>query len=296
MYKVSITALVAILSACLFTACRSGLQSDENSLVQVGDAILSRQEVNEAMPQGLSPADSADFAERYIQRWVNDELLYDVARKNVPDLERIDKLVEQYRRDLVIFEYRKRLLSERASKEFGEQEMRDYYEKNPDMFRLREAILKGLYLKVPESAPNIGQLKKWYCSTKPDGVEKIEKYALKNVVIYDYFYDRWVPFEEIVSNIPYEFGDPETFLKNHRNLEFNKNGYWYLLHITEFKVKGEVMPYDFAKTQIQEILANNNRLEFNRELEENLYNDAEKSGEIKWLYQREKSLQKDSVK
>lgn len=56
------------------------------------------------------------------------------------------------------------------------------------------------------------------------------------------------------------------------------------------------MPYDFAKTQIQEILANNNRLEFNRELEENLYNDAEKSGEIKWLYQREKSLQKDSVK
>lgn len=257
---------------------------------------MSRQEVNEAMPQGLSPADSADFAERYIQRWVNDELLYEVARKNVPDMERIDKLVEQYRRDLVVFEYRKRLLSERASKEFGEQEMHDYYEKNPDMFRLREAILKGLYLKVPESAPNIGQLKKWYCSAKPDGVEKIEKYALKNVVIYDYFYDRWVPFEEIVSNIPYEFGDPETFLKNHRNLEFNKNGYWYLLHITEFKVKGEVMPYDFAKTQIQEILANNNRLDFNRELEENLYNDAEKSGEIKWLYPREKSLQKDSVK
>lgn len=257
---------------------------------------MSRHEVAEAMPEGLSPADSAEFVEHYMHRWITDELLYEVARRNVPDLERIDELVERYRRDLVIFEYRKRLLSERADKEIDEQEMLDYYEKNSDMFRLREAILKGLFLKVPENAPNIGQLKKWYCSPKSDGVEKIEKYALKNVVIYDYFYDRWVPFEEIVSNIPYEFGDPETFLKSHNKLEFNKNGYWYLLNITEYKVRGEVMPYDFAKTQIQEILANSNRLDFNRELEENLYNDAEKSGEIKWLYPREQSLRDDSIK
>ena len=85
-------------------------------------------------------------------------------------------------------------------------------------------------------------------------------------------------------------------MKTHRKLEFNKNGYWYLLNITEYKAPGEVMPYDFAKTQIQEILANSNRLDFNRELEENLYNDAEKSGEIKWLYPREQSLQNDSIK
>lgn len=296
MYKVSITVLVATLSACLFTACRNGLQGDADSLVQIDDAILSRHEVVDAMPKGLSSADSAEFAERYIHRWINDELLYRVARRNVPDLKRIDALVERYRRDLVIFEYRKRLLSERVAKEFDEQEMLDYYEKNADMFRLREAILKGLYLKVPENAPNIGQLKKWYCSSGSDGVEKIEKYALKNVVIYDYFYDRWVPFEEIVSNIPYEFGEPEAFLKTHHKLEFKKNGYWYLLHIVEFKTPGEVMPYDFAKTQIQEILANSNRLDFNRELEESLYNDAEKSGAIEWLYRRDESVQKDSIK
>ena len=50
MYKVSIIVLCAAFSACLFTACRSGLQSDENSLVQVPDEILSRQELAEAMP------------------------------------------------------------------------------------------------------------------------------------------------------------------------------------------------------------------------------------------------------
>lgn len=54
MYKVSIIVLCAAFSACLFSACRSGLQSDENSLVQVGDEILSRQELADAMPEGLS--------------------------------------------------------------------------------------------------------------------------------------------------------------------------------------------------------------------------------------------------
>ena len=54
MYKVSIIVLCAAFSACLFTACRSGLQSDENSLVQVGDEILSCQELADAMPEGLS--------------------------------------------------------------------------------------------------------------------------------------------------------------------------------------------------------------------------------------------------
>lgn len=45
---------------------------------------------------------------------------------------------------------------------------------------------------------------------------------MKNAVIYDYFYDKWIPFEEIVNNIPYEFGDAESFLKTHHKLEFNK--------------------------------------------------------------------------
>ena len=287
---------IVLFSACLFTACRNGLQGGGEALVQVGDKTLSRQELLDAMPEGLSPADSAEFADKYIRSWIDDELLYRVAQKNIPDMERIDALVEKYKRDLVIFEYRKRLLSERVDKEFDEQELADYYEKNSDKFRLREAILKGLFVKVPETAPNIAQLKKWYCSTKPDGVEKIEKYALKNVVIYDYFYDRWIPFEEVVNNIPYEFGNPETFLKTHPKLEFNKNGYWYLLNITEYRVAGEVMPYDFAKPQIQEILANSSRLAFNRELEESLYNDAEKSGEIKWLYKQAEFEKNDSIK
>lgn len=51
---------------------------------------------------------------------------------------------------------------------------------------------------------------------------KDREICFENAVIYDYFYDKWIPFEEIVNNIPYEFGDAESFLKTHHKLEFNK--------------------------------------------------------------------------
>jgi hypothetical protein len=51
------------------------------------------------------------------------------------------------------------------------------------------------------------------------------------------------------------------------------------------------------KTAIQAFgILRSNRLNFDRELEENLYRDAEKSGDIKWLYKGEKSIEKESIK
>jgi len=49
-------------------------------------------ELADAMPEGLSRADSTDFADKYIRRWICDVLLYRMAQKNIPDIERIDSI------------------------------------------------------------------------------------------------------------------------------------------------------------------------------------------------------------
>ncbi len=296
MYNFLIKIGYILLSACLFTACRNGLQSSEDALVQIGDATLSRQELAMAMPENLSPADSAEFVERFIHRWIGETLLYKQAERNIPDLERIEKLTARYRRDLIVFEYRKRLFNERVNDMYSEQELQDYYAGHAQHFRLREPIVKGLFLKVPEHTPDLAHLKKWYSSAQPNAVENIEKYVLKNAVVYEYFYDKWVPFKEIANNIAYDFGDPEAFLKGNTKLEINKEGYWYLLNLTDYSLAGEVMPYEFARTQIQEILINNNRQRFNRELEEDLFREAEEAGDIKRFYKQSESENEENKK
>lgn len=176
----------------LFFCCKKN-SSEENEkgtvLVRIGDKVLTRGDLEREIPDRLKSKDSALFADNFIKRWVDDQLLYEVASRNIPDKENIDRMVERYRQELVIFEYQKHLLNEKLDKEISEEDMSVYYEKNRDKFKLHSAIIKGLFLKVPENSPQIARLKKWYKSVTPEAVENIEKYGLHNAVIYEYFYD-----------------------------------------------------------------------------------------------------------
>ena len=158
-----------------------------------------------------------------------------------------------------------------------------YYEKNHDKFKLHSAIIKGLFLKVPENSPQIVRLKKWYKSNTPEAVENIEKYGLHNAVIYEYFYDKWVSFDEVMDNIPYSVEREADFLRTHKNIELNHKGYWYFLNISDYQLKGEQMPFDFAKAQIREILMNQKKMNFLKEVKDELYQDALKEKEIEYF-------------
>lgn len=270
----------------LFFCCKKN-SSEENEkgtvLVRIGDKVLTRGDLEREIPDRLKSKDSALFADNFIKRWVDDQLLYEVASRNIPDKENIDRMVERYRQELVIFEYQKHLLNEKLDKEISEEDMSVYYEKNRDKFKLHSAIIKGLFLKVPENSPQIARLKKWYKSVTPEAVENIEKYGLHNAVIYEYFYDKWVSFDEIMDNIPYSVEREADFLRTHKNIELNHKGYWYFLNISDYQLKGGQMPFDFAKAQIKEIFINQKKMDFLKEVKEELYRDALKEKEVEYF-------------
>lgn len=275
-----------VLFSLLVIACKGSNNGEDGNglLVRIGGHTLSKEDLAEVMPNNLSEADSVEFAEHYIRQWIDDQLLYEVASKNVPDMDRIDKEVERYRKELITYEYRNRLVGEKAGTEFSDEDMEAYYKANPEQFRLKRAVIKGLFLKVPEKSPNIDKLKRWYSSGKPEAIENIEKKKKKNAVIYEYFYDKWVDLDEVMANIPYVMEDETSFLKNHKTLEVHDKGYWYLLHISEYRPEGGEAPFDFARTQIQDIFVNRNRLRFNREMEEELYREAMNKDKIEFFY------------
>ena len=284
MYRLFSLSMAGLLAIHFFVGCRgrnTGSGGENDVLVKVGDHTLTRAELNEALPKGLSVVDSATFSDNFVKQWAEDILLYDVAAENLPDMVRIERMVEQYRRDLVIFEYQKQLMNEKLSREIPESEIA-YYEANPGRFRLKSGIIKGLFLKVPYNSPRINQLKKWYKSGKPEAVENIEKYGLQNAVIYEYFYDRWIPFKEVMNNIPYEISDETAFLRTRHNIEYQDSSYLYLLNISDVLTEGSEMPFDFARKQIEEILLNHRKNEFIRNTQRELYDEAFKKGEIEF--------------
>lgn len=271
-----------LLFAVLFSGCTLEKREVPGAIVSVGNRYLTREMLDQVIPDGLSPRDSSAFADAYVRHWAEDELVYDVAQKNIPDVERIENLVDRYRRELFVHEYQKQILSEKLDAEISDDAVKNYYRTHLDKFVLKTPIVKGLFLKVAETTPELKNLKKWYRGKDHASVENIEKYTLHNIINYDYFYDRWVSFDEVMSAIPYTVTDANRFLQTHTFLEINNEGYGYLLNISDYLPAGAHMPLDFARTQIEEILLNQKRMDFLHQMNKELYQEALENRKIKY--------------
>ena len=249
---------------CIFSACQpSTVKEETDILVEVEGLTLTRSEVEKVIPQGSTPADSLLMAENYIKKWITDILIYEVAEHNLgKDEKEVNRLVEEYRRALLRHRYLEGMVHSKLSAEIRENDRRSYYQEHIQKFILDRHLIKGLFIKVPVDAPGLENVRKWYKSDKLDAVENIEKYSIQNASIYDYFYDRWVDFDEALAKIPTD------------------SSYCYFLNIAEHLLAGNVAPYEYAEPQIEEEMINKRKVEFLRNFEEELYRDAVRKGNV----------------
>lgn len=267
----------------LTVACSKNLDvKNVDVLVKVKNKVLHRSILEENIPAGLSAEDSIIAAEHFIRSWINDNLLYDIASKNINDKENIDRLVENYRKSLLIYQYEEQLINERLTKEIDEQSLYDYYNQNKDLFKLERAIVKGLFLKVPENAPQLNDIRVLYKSTASNAREKLEKYSLSNAAIFDYFVDKWVDFNDLMGNFPKDQLNKADLTVQKKTIEKNYNQFFYFLNITDYLLPGDNAPFEYAKTTIQEILVNQRKIDFLKKTENDLYQRALDKGEIQF--------------
>ena len=217
-------------------------------LVEVSGEYLYKEDLQAALPFNISKDDSVLFAEHYIRNWVEDVLLFDKAEGNIPDNAKIAKLVENYRRALIMHTYQEELVNQKLANEISDEEISAYYEKNKELFHTEHPFVKGLFIKVPLHSQDLASVRKWYKKNNQDAIENLEKYSLRNAVSYDYFYDRWLPLSDIAVKIPLKALDTdENYLDKNRNIEVKDTAFCYFLHVEEFLGKDEQRPLDFAR-------------------------------------------------
>jgi hypothetical protein len=271
---------------CVFFSCRKSGdgQSQGDIIVRVKDNFLTRSEVERQIPKGLSPVDSLIRSESIVKKWIIDLLIDDAAYKNVGNEKaEIDRLVNEYRRTLIRHRYQERLVNDKVSAQISEADMADYYEANKEQFKLSENLIKGLFLKVPATAPKMDDVRKWYVSGKEESLENIEKYSLRNAVIFDYFYDRWVNFDEVMSKIPQKISNPGRFLETNDHLEVSDSTFNYFLKVSDKLLAGKTAPFDYVKGQIRNMLINKRKIDFMRKFGEDLYQESVKDGIVEFM-------------
>ncbi|WP_291529946.1 peptidyl-prolyl cis-trans isomerase [Bacteroides sp. UBA939] len=251
-------------------------------LVELHGNFLYREDLQSALSSRLSKDDSLLFAEHYIRNWVDEVLLYEKAKSNIPNDGEIDKLVENYRKALIMHTYQQALIHQRLSNEISEKELVEYYENNKELFKLERPLMQGLFIKVPLTAPGLNNVRRWYKTNTQDAVEHLEKYSPQNAVKYEYFYNKWIPVADILDLIPLKRTDIEEYVNRNRHIELEDTAFHYFLNVSDFRSVGEEEPYEFARTKVKDMMLNLKQAEFMKQVKDDLYQGAVKRNEIKY--------------
>lgn len=250
-------------------------------MLEVDGVFLYREDVMSILPPRFSSADSAAFVDRYVRNWIEDVLFYEQAEHNIPDNHVLEERVAQYRKALILHSYQQELIRQKLSLELTEKEVRDYFETNQQLSHVEYPLMKGLFIKVPVSAPKIAQVRRWYKSDKQSAVESLEKYSLQHAVKYEYFYDKWLPVSEVLSLLPSKREETEKMLAPEAAIEQSDSAYHYFLHVTDVLPKGSAIPFEYAEQRVREVLANTKKADFLRKVRTDLYEEAIRNNRIK---------------
>lgn len=257
----------AAIGGCL-AACSAPHPDDAPDLIaRVGKQRLTRSELDKVLSPSLSPADSTRAARSYIRTWIDSRIMGEMASRNIPDMSEIDRMVEDYRNQLIAWEYSRLMYMQHGDREIPADSIAAYYEKHSADFVLERPLVKGVYIKIADNSPSLPAVRKLYRSTRDADIDRLEKQDLKGVIHYDYFRDRWVDWEQIETRIPIDFGpSPDAFLAAHKTVEVSENGFTHLLEITEYLKTGAVMPLERAEERIRRDLFNTHRREYDARL------------------------------
>ena len=156
--------VIAVMGIVLtaITSCRtiSSLLHDDGVVAQVNDVKLYRAELNALIPKGMSPADSAELAQKYINSWASDLVYLKVAEQQLSKSEKdVTKELEDYRKSLLKYRYEQLYVNERLDTTVTEDAVQEYYDAHPEKFILKRPLLRARYLNIQKDSPALKQLK-----------------------------------------------------------------------------------------------------------------------------------------
>jgi len=250
-------------------------------LARVYDEYLYESDLKGVIQPGTPANDSITLARSFIDNWIRSELMVQQARRNLPG-EKMDftRQLEDYENSLVIYTYEKELVSQKLDTIVTDEEIQAFYNGNPENFLLKENILRFKYVRLPLKSRDKARISSLLRSPVPEDMDRLNELCIKAGA--DYYLDdeNWVTFYEVLSDIPIQTEDQESFLKYRKEVEIQDSLYVYLVRITDFKLKDEPAPALLVRDQIRDIILNKRKVTLLMKMQEDVFQDAMKNKNI----------------
>jgi hypothetical protein len=251
----------------------------EKPLAEVFENKLYPSDIRDIFPRNASGEDSIMILQTYVDKWVRKQLILHKAELNLTEEQKdVRQQIEEYRSSLLIYKYEQNLILQKLDTVIREEEIEAYYAENPSNFNLDRNIVKALFIKLPLDAPDLWRVRQLYRSENEEDFRELERYCYQYGVKYDYFDDQWIPFTTITRALPNEIRNPDSFLRWNRHIEQQDSAYRYMVDLRAYCLAGTVAPLPYVEYKIRSIILNKRKVQFIRDLENNIYKDALNKG------------------
>jgi len=261
-----------LLFTLVLVRCGAGSNPDKKPIAKVADAYLYAEDLR-GLAGGFSPEDSIARRQFFIQRWVEEELLWEVAQAAVSETEQIRQQVERYRRSLLLQAYYDELIKDELDTNFTNQEIAEYYEQNKSDYANAEALLRCHFIKIAVAAPDADKVKGWFEEDSKLYFEQIQAACANKVPALALRESTWLPINNILQHIPPTLQPrrPEKGLL----LAEKEGDFYYLFRIFDYQEAGGSRPLSTVKEEIKTILLFQRKKELLDQKRAQIYTQAE---------------------
>ena len=137
------------------------------------------------------------------------------------------------------------------------------------------------YYKLSDKEKNTKEFRKFFYSDEENTPEEIQEYIDADYMTFKDFQNNWVEISAVSNLLPNSINNAETLLKQSKKIQTRDADYHYFVSFKEYKLIGETIPLELASDRIRIILLNKRKTNIINELEERIYQNAVKNGNIK---------------
>ena len=286
--------LYGILLVLSFTSCELLENTDfqQKPLARVNNQTLIASDLVGLIPNGTSYEDSVKIVNEYIDQWLRKQLILDKAKSNI-SLDKhpeIEKQVENYRDDLLIYAYENALIGSKLDTSISEGELALYYKKYQENFKLKELTLNASCLAVNKDAPKIDSVKIWMRDPLGRYADRIEEYALQYAHFFSFDTTLWFEYSALLNKMPaIKIYSPHTVLKYRTFYERDDSSNKYYLKIHNYHLAGAQAPMSMVEKKLKHIMLNRRRTSFIENMYEELYRKSFKAGQFEIIKEEDES-------
>ncbi|WP_026450756.1 hypothetical protein [Aequorivita capsosiphonis] len=266
---------IIVLSAILVSCDYFKKETEKNVIARVNDKYLYEEDIKDLTTGNTSPEDSTLIVNNYINRWATQQLLIGQANINLSpeQLEQYDKLVSEYKTDLLTEAYKNVIVDKQLDSVISAQEYESYYANNKENFKQKDMLVKMRYVQLPLKFEGLQAVR-----------EKLDRYNEKDSAslhshnyqfITSNFNDStWIRKDVLLHVLPILKENNDQVLKKSNFSQLQDSLGVYLVKIENVLNPNDTAPFSYVKPTLKQIILNKRKLELIKKLEKDITKDA----------------------